>query len=143
MRFLPTFIALLCLGCTKHPTAEEKALISAVEDVVTLPKGGGKVACYGRHYALLESKEADEYLGIPLARLAGRQLLVGEYRRGERPGVYWAKSSKDLPQAIYDGGCDNMQIIHIVGDPVREIVASCSTDIGGDIPNEIDPAVTC
>ena len=144
MRILPAFIVLACLGCSGHPNPEEKALISKVESMVSLPKGGGKLKCYERHYVLLEGKEIDAYVGFPLSERSGRsQLLVGQYRFGGRPGVYWAKRAKDLPPEIMDGGCDDISVFHLVGDPETSILAKCSPTIAGVPPDEIVPPHTC
>jgi hypothetical protein len=134
---------LVCFGCTGHPTPEEQALVSKVESQVRLPKGGGELKCYERYYALLAGKELDAYMGVPLIGLAGRNVLIGEYRRGSRPGVHWASSATELPPKIMDGGCDDMTVFHVVGDQEPSIKAFCSTTIAGVPPDEISPPVTC
>ena len=117
--------------------------MSKVESIVTFPKGGGKLQCYERHYALLEGKELDEYVGTSLPALAGRKLLVGHYRLGANPGVHWAQTLKDMPPEMGDGGCNDIGILHVVGDSEREIRATCSLNIAGVAPDEVVPPVAC
>jgi hypothetical protein len=144
VRIWPAFVALFFLGCGGRPTPDERALVSKVEAMVLLPKGGGKLQCYERHYALLKGKEIDAYVGFPLSGRSGRsQLLVGRYRFGGHPGVYWAKSAKDLPPEIMDGGCDDIAVFHLVGDPETSISAKCSPTIAGVPPDEITPPRKC
>ena len=142
MRPLLAFLAVTCFGCTGHPTPEEQALVSKVESIVKLPKGGGELKCYERRYALLQGKEVEEYVGVPLSGLAGRKLLVGHYQLGNEPGVHWTDSAKDLPE-IMDGGCNDIRVWHVVGDQEASIAATCSSTIAGVSPEEVIPPVTC
>ena len=143
MRTFPFFLALACFGCAASPTPDESALVSKVESAVLLPKGGGDLKCYERHYALLQGKELDDYVGVPLTGLAGRKVLVGHYRFGGHPGVFWVKSAKDFPLEIMDGGCDEIRVLHIVGELEPSIAATCAETIAGVAPEEIIPPRSC
>jgi hypothetical protein len=143
MRALLAFLALICFGCTAdHPTPEERALVSKVESIVTLPKGGGDLKCYERHYALLQGKEMEQYVGASLSGLAGRKLLVGHYQLGDKPGIHWAQSAKELPKRM-DGGCNDIRVWHRVGDKEANIAATCESNIAGLSPKEVVPPVAC
>jgi hypothetical protein len=133
----------LCIGCSDHPTSEEQALVAKVEGAILLPKGAGSPRCYERHYALLQGKAIDEYVGASLSGLRGRALLVGKYQLGPHPGIYWAKSAKDLPQEIADGGCRNIHVWYVLGDPLKKMDVSCSPNFAGVEPTEVTPPVTC
>lgn len=142
MRVLPTILALACFGCTGHPTADEKALVAEVEKLVALPKGGGELKCYERHYTILRGKDAENYVGVPLDGLNNRALLVGRYRIGSEPGIHWAKNATELP-AIADGGCNDIRVVHVVGNQEKSIPATCSITMAGVPPTEVTPPVTC
>ncbi|MDR2858118.1 MAG: hypothetical protein LBV50_09755 [Novosphingobium sp.] len=142
MRTLPAILALACFGCTEHPTAGEKALISEVENLVALPKGGGELKCYERHYTILRGKDIEKYAGTALVWLGKRELLIGHYRIGSKPGVHWVKNVDKLPN-IMDGGCNDIRIIHVVGIHEKSIPATCSFTYAGDVPEEVMLPVTC
>lgn len=143
MRLLPALIALAIPGCSGHPTPEENALVLKIESMVSLPQGGGELKCYERHYTLLEGKEVDAYAGTALDIPARSQVLVGHYRFGGHPGVYWAESAHELPPEIMDGGCDDITVFHLVGDPVKSISAQCSSTFAGASPLKVSPPRTC
>ena len=112
--------------------------IADLESKVALLPGAGKLQCYERHYAILKGQElADWGLQKP-----GRMLLVGHYFRSDKPGIYWHKNSKDLPE-IADAGCDMLTVAHLVGDPERRIDASCSATFAGISPESVEPPVSC
>ena len=130
-------------ACSERITSDQAALIANVEKRVAMPKGAGDLKCYERHYSVLRDKEVDTYLGFHLSRTAGRSLLVGTYRFGGHPGVYWTRSTDDLPRKIEDGGCDDIGILHMVGDPERSIPAMCSTTMAGSMPDQVNPPRRC
>lgn len=144
LRTSAALVTLFCFGCTVQPSADEKTLISKVERIVRLPKGAGELNCYARHYALLQSKALDDYMGFPVQGLPGRKVLVGVYRRGDdEPGVHWAGDATKLPPKIGDGGCSDISVFHVVGDRERDIEAVCATNFAGVPPTEVIPPVTC
>jgi hypothetical protein len=136
----------LCLcgflvACSAHPTQEERALVSGVEKQVVLPKGGGNLQCYERHYVLLKGEQAKTKMGGIV--VPGGRVLFAEYLHGRdaKPGVYWADSEKEMP-AIADAGCSVVEVWYVPGVD-RSPKAWCSANIAGVNPAVIVPPVTC
>jgi hypothetical protein len=129
------------VACSGHPTREERALVSGIEKEVVLPKGGGRLGCYERHYLLLKGEQANSAAGFAVP---GGRLLIGEYLHGPKakPGVYWANDAKQMP-AIADTGCDVLELWYVPGEGGGPVHPWCSPNIAGNQPEVIEPAVTC
>ncbi len=142
MRIVIPCLCVIAASCNQVPP-EQEALVNYVERRVELPKGAGNLQCYERHYALLGRETLKRYFeGVadPPPRV-----LIGKYIRGQdrQPGVYMKASESDLPE-ISDAGCSVLTVFHIPGDTHRDgLKASCSANIAGVTPDEINPPVTC
>jgi hypothetical protein len=112
-----------------------------VEKQIVLPKGGGKLQCYERHYVLLKGEEAKTKMGGIV--VPGGEVLFGEYLHGRnaKPGVYWADSEKDMP-TWFDAGCGVIEVWFVPGVD-KGPMAWCSSNIAGVNPTVIEPPVTC
>ena len=143
MRTTHIILVLACFGCGYAPSDEDKALVADIESRVSLPKGGGKLQCYKRLYAIFEGEEINKHWGTHIPHLFGRKLVEGRYIFGGRPGIYWTKNAKDLEPEIMDGGCNDIFVEHLTGDPPEAIHAECSADISGGGPEEISPPRDC
>jgi hypothetical protein len=127
-------------ACSIEPTREHEKIIAAAEQSVKLPPGSGGLRCYERHYALLEGPDATRYFGG--VNVPGGQLLVAEYVRGVKPGVYWHRHVKDLPDNT-DAGCRVLEFDYVPGDPKWPYQASCSPDIAGYQARTLEPPIHC
>ncbi|WEK45895.1 MAG: hypothetical protein P0Y56_12785 [Candidatus Andeanibacterium colombiense] len=113
--------------------------MSEMESKISLPSGGGSLACWERHYAVIEGADIKTELGL---EMPGKQVLVGKFTLGSKPGRYWHDEFQNMPR-IYDGGCSLLRAYHIVGEHENTILAECSTTIGGEIPRALPQPVTC
>ena len=143
MRAAPILFVLACCGCDYAPSADDKTLIADLESRVSLPKGGGKLQCYERLYLISEGEEINKRWDTNFPKVSGRKLVEGRYTFGGRPGIYWTKTPKDLGPEIMDGGCNDIYVTHLTGEPVTLIAATCSEDISGAGPEEISPPRSC
>jgi len=141
MRATPYLLVFTALcACSIEPTPQHEKIIAAVEQRVKLPPGSGGLRCYERHYALLKGPEAVRRFGG--ANVPGGQLLVAEYVRGGKPGVYWHRDVKDLPDNT-DAGCRVLEFDYIPGYPKWPYEAWCSPDIAGYQARTVNPPVHC
>jgi hypothetical protein len=138
---LTLMVCIALAACSREPTPEHQKLIAAAEKVTRLPTGAGELRCYERHYVLLEGQDAVKYFGG--VHVPGNQLLVGEYVRGGKPGIYWHRNIKEMPDSP-DAGCRMLHVAYIPGDAHWPYRAECAPDIGGSIVGQaVNPPVHC
>ena len=138
--------AALLGSCTDPALAELERMVPEIENLVTLPEGAGPLACYDRHYVLLEgTDEIEAALGVPWHhsdRLVQASYVPIANRQGSEGSVILHSGFDEMPQ-IYDAGCSDIGFIFVPGDFETPIAATCSLDVAGDIPERIEPPVTC
>ena len=113
-----------------------------IERLVVLPKGGGELACYERHYVLLDNDQFEEANGFRWEHsdtvVMADYLLAFDNRQ---PGIVLHDGHEEMPQ-IEDGGCSVLGLLYVPGDP-HAVQASCSLTWLGELPEKIEPPVTC
>ena len=129
----------LLSGCARAPVPSHDALIAEMENKISLPEGGGSLACWEPHYALVEGADIKTELGL---EMPGKRVLVGKYVLGKKPGRYWHDDLQSLPR-MDDGGCQLLTAYHVVGEQENSAVAECSMTIGGERPHELRAPITC
>lgn len=150
VRVLALVLAMGCCGCDETVLVQWQTSIDTLERAVVLPEGGGKVACYERHYTMLSPRKSREYLGFEHPALANG-LLVGAYvLPGDpgssvgKPGRYRASDLSALPSAtVQDAGCSVLTVVDVVARPSTRVPAMCGLTIAGDVPERIVPPVRC
>jgi len=140
MRSTTLALTFLCAACAQQPSSKEQAMIDTVEKHVKLPKGAGPLRCYTRYYTVVRGKDLEKLLGGSNS-LGVSELLVGRYREpdvnaGERAGIEWLTDTSALPE-IHDAGCTDMQVWYTSGWPAEKVIALCSLDFSGNMPEEI------
>ena len=147
---MKALLAVLALGTgapTLAETAEQTAIMQAIEAVVVLPEGAGELAEYSRNYAAgpdgkvlafyvipFETLITDEDVGceVMLEDLESRpctdeevaDMVRDDLARAERMGnagqSRWFDSYGELP-LVLDGGCNFIEIIY---DPKTKRIES-------------------
>ena len=113
-----------------------------VERHVVLPEGSPGPECYERYYRFVEGEELAAL--VPSMRNTNRRLLTAHYYPVREPHtdrksrIVWVQNEKDMP-TIHDGGCSQIGVSYLAGDPSEHIVAMCSFNIAGEVPEKVEP----
>jgi hypothetical protein len=153
---MKALLAILALGTgapTLAETAEQTAIMQAIEAAVALPEGAGSLDEYSRNYAIGPDGKVLAYYVIPFATLITNEedgcevmledlesrpctdeevaeMIQDDLARAERMGKpgqsRWFYSYGELP-LVLDGGCNFIEIIY---DPqtMRVERAECNGD---------------
>lgn len=129
-------------ACAQKPTEADKDLAAFVEQHVVLPQGSPGPECYKRYYQIVDTANSSE---LPLSlKKSGRRLLLGKYfpvrepRIDGEPGIFWVENERELKD-MFDGGCSQINVLYLPGDPPQDISATCNSNINGEIPKEVVP----